>query len=119
MPDSVKAALDAFVPPAGTERGGSHEQGYIYSWGAYCVPRLGVMNVEPRFFCLASSTCRNNSQVIPCKNGDRSNVNKHLKSVHKLVSKTSMAWAEKKSDTDDGVLKVQQGARTLGVGKIR
>lgn len=77
----VVKAVDRFKAPDGFVRKGSREQSFMYSVGVY-VEAMGSVN--HKYFCLADSKCRRKTKVVPCKNGDRSNVNTHLKNTHGL-----------------------------------
>ena len=96
IPEDVRRAVESFEPPAGTIAEGSVTQSFIYSWGVYCRSQshTGAQGIQPRFFCIASEKCRRNKTVIPCKNGDRSNVSKHMRVAHNLTSRISLARAD-------------------------
>ena len=44
---------------------------------------------------MVTSSCRTKKTIIPCKNGDRSNVNSHHKKHHKLRGAQGAKKAEK------------------------
>ena len=78
LPEETIRAVDDFEVPKGFQRSGCREQSFMYSLGVYVKP------VDPndrghKYYCMVSSTCRTKKTVIPCKNGDRSNVNSHHK----------------------------------------
>ena len=50
----------------------------MYSLGAYAVPSEEEDD-KHKYFCLADPTCRETKTTVPCKKGDRSNVNTHHK----------------------------------------
>ena len=79
----VIEAVDAFRVPDGFVRSGNREQSYMYSLGVYVEHGASVNH---KYFCMADAGCRSSKKTIPCKGEDRSNVNSHLKSKHKLQS---------------------------------
>ena len=120
-PEDVRRAVESFEPPAGTIAEGSVTQSFIYSWGAYCRSQshTGAQGIQPRFFCLASEKCRRNRTVIPCKNGDRSNVSKHMRAVHNLTSRISLARADNSAVIKSGATDLLKTRSIFGVGTRR
>ena len=118
VPDDVKEAIEGFNVPQSMEVSGKVEQGHIYSWGVYVVPSAGSRK-EPRFYCLACVRCRREKTVIPCKNGDRSNVGKHLKALHKLVSQASLSQRRNSGEVEEGSAQLAAASRVFGVGRER
>ena len=74
----IVQAVDHFTVPDGYRRG-SRERSFRYSLGVYVVP-LEEEDDKHKYFCLADPTCRKNKTTVPCKKGDRSNVNTHHRS---------------------------------------
>ena len=79
MPADIVQAVDDFTVPDGYWREGSRERPFMYSLGAYVVP-LEEEDDKHKCFCLADPTCLKNKTTVPCKKGDRSNVNTHHRS---------------------------------------
>ena len=78
LPADVVQAVDHFKVPDGCRRDGSRERSFMYLLGVCVVPLDEDGNY--RYFCLADPTCRKNKTTVPCKEGDRSNVNTHHES---------------------------------------
>ena len=74
----IVLAVDHFTVPDGYKTEGSCERSFMYSLGDYVVA-LEEEDGEHKYFCLADATCRKNKTTVPCKKGDRSNVNTHRK----------------------------------------
>lgn len=72
MDQKIVDAVDKSPVPDGFVRKGSREQSYMYSLGVYAEECEGINN---KYFCMASAECRRTRKAIPCKKGDRSNVN--------------------------------------------
>ena len=79
LPADIVQAADHFTVPDGYRREGSRKRSFMYSLGV-CVVPLEEEDDQHKCFCLADPTCRKNKTTIPCKKGDRSNVNTHHKS---------------------------------------
>ena len=79
--ETVVEAVDGFRVPDGFVSKGAREDSYMYSLGVYCEKRDSI---DHKYFCLADSVCRRAKKAIPCKKGDRSNVNTHLKAKHNM-----------------------------------
>jgi len=88
-------AVDKFTPPAGFVRKGSRDKSYMYSVGVY-VEHTESRRTDHKYYCLAHSKCRRSSKVIPCKRGDRSNVNTHLKTAHNMQGTAAVVKAGNK-----------------------
>ena len=80
--DIVKAVHDLKVPD-GYRREGCRERSFMYSPGVYVVP-LADEDHKHKYCCMADPSCGKNKTTVPCKKGDRSNVNTHHKSKHRL-----------------------------------
>lgn len=89
----VVEAVDSFKVPDGYVRKGARDGSFMYSLGVYAE---AVEGESHKYFCLASGACRRSRKVIPCKRGDRSNVNTHHRSAHGLQGKTGVMKTEKK-----------------------
>ena len=79
LPADIAHAVDHIAAPDGYSREGSRERSFMYSLGIYVVPSEEEDD-KPMYFCLADPTCRKNKATVPCKKGDRGNVNTHHKS---------------------------------------
>eukprot|EP00752_Nemacystus_decipiens_P010971 g9750.t1 len=97
--DVVKA-VDGFAVPDGYVRKGARDGSFMYSLGAYIE---AVEGESHKYFCLASGACRRSRKVIPCKRGDRSNVNTHHRSAHGLQGRTGVMKTEKKKMAQGGI----------------
>lgn len=89
VPPDTNAAVDGFRAPEGFQQEGSRDQSFLYSLGTYVKPvgREEGVSYTAKYFCLASDGCRKAGRVIPCKNGARTNVNKHMIKCHLLRGK--------------------------------
>ena len=121
VPEDVRRAVEGFEPPVGTIADGSVTQSYIYSWGVYCrsLSHTSSQRITPRFFCLANDKCRRHKTVIPCKNGDRSNVSKHMRAAHNFTSGISLARADNSAVIKSGAANLLKTGRIFGVGTER
>ena len=72
-----------------------------------------------QYFCMANSNCRRTRKVIPCKGGDRSNVNSHLKRTHGLTGMAAIVKEERKQATQASILSCIEASKNSGVGAIR
>lgn len=103
LPSEIIAAIEAFKAPEGFEVEGTRETSFLYSLGIYIKP-IGLrpgQKYRGQFFCKASSSCRRDKKMIPCANGDRSNVNKHLLKSHGLRGESG---AKRKATRDESVI---------------
>lgn len=116
VPEKVVQAVDGFRVPDGFVRKGAREQSYMYSLGVYC-EKTG--SKDHKFFCCAGSDCRRINKSIPCKNGDRSNVNTHLKSKHDMQGTGGVTKDAKKKETQASVQESFNASMNSGVGKNR
>ena len=83
-------------------------------------------NVEPvekegqehkhKYFCMADATCRRNKHIVPCKDGDRSNVNTHHRLKHKLCGAASVVEAVKKAAGKGSIEKTFKARKNSGAG---
>jgi len=90
--DATVTAVDDFQVPPGFVRQGCRMDSFMYS-------------------LLAGPECRRKKKVIPCRRGDRSNVNSHLKSVHGLQGKGGVTKQARRQN-------MQQNIQTsLALGK--
>lgn len=106
--DATVTAVDDFQVPPGFVRQGCRMDSFMYSLGVY-VEQIG--GTQHKFFCLAGPECRRKKKVIPCRRGDRSNVNSHLKSVHGLQGKGGVTKQARRQN-------MQQNIQTsLALGK--
>ena len=78
LPADIVQAVDDFTVPAGYRGEGSRERSFMSSLGVSVFP-LEEEDDTHKHFCLADPTCRRNKATVPCKKGDRSNVNTHHK----------------------------------------
>lgn len=115
--DTVKA-VDDFTVPKGYRREGSRDRSYMYSLGVYVTP-LDEEDEKHKYFCLASPTCRKNKAFVPCKKGDRSNVNTHLKSKHKLRGVAGAVKAGKQKQAKGTIQRSFEASRNSGAGTNR
>lgn len=96
--DIIKA-VDSFRVPDGFVRKGARDGSFMYSLGVYAEALEGESH---KYFCLASGACRRSRKVIPCKRGDRSNVNTHHRSAHGLQGRSGVMKTEKKKMAQGG-----------------
>lgn len=93
--ETVVQAVDAFRVPDDFVRKGAREQSYMYSLGVYC-EKPG--SKDHKFFCLASADCRRIKKSIPCRNGDRSQVERDFSACGLLLrpnrSRIDTYWVE-------------------------
>lgn len=108
--DVVKA-VDGFKMPDGYVRKGARHGSFMYSLGVY---GEAVEGENHKYFCLASGTCRRSKKVIPCKRGDRSNVNTHHRSAHGLQGRTGV-MKEKKKMAQGGIKDSSAASEHSGV----
>lgn len=83
----------------------------MFSPGVYVEALEGMYTLAKHkyFWCLADAKCRL-KKMIPCKGGDRSNVNAHLKTTHGLQGMGGIVKGQKgKKETIDAHL---EAART-------
>lgn len=118
VPAIVKNAVENFVVPEGYQREGTHDQGFIYSWGVYVKPKSRASKKKPEFFCLASSKCRRTEKMVPCT-VSRSNVNKHLKLEHNYVGNISIRRAENAERVEGAAAHVLEKGQKLDTGRKR
>ena len=79
LPADIVQAVDHFTVPGDYRGEGSRERSFMYSLEVYIVP-LEEEDDKHKCFCLADPTCLKNKTTVPCKKGDRSNVNTHHRS---------------------------------------
>ena len=82
LPADIVQAVDDVKVPDGYRREGSRERSFMYSLEVYVVP-LAEEDHKHKYFCMADPACRKTRRRFPDK-GDRSNVNTHHKSKHRL-----------------------------------
>lgn len=99
LEENVVKAVDGFKVPDGYARKGARDGSFMYSLGVYAEAMEGENH---KYFCLASGACRRSRKVIPCKRGDRSNVNTHHRSAHGLQGKSGVMKTEKKKMAQAG-----------------
>eukprot|EP00903_Cladosiphon_okamuranus_P010518 g9948.t1 len=109
----VVEAVDGFKVPAGYVRKGARDGSFMYSLGVYAEAQEGENH---KYFCLASGSCRRRRKVIPCKRGDRSNVNTHHRSAHGLQGKTGVLKTEKKKIAQGSTKDSLVESRNSGLG---
>lgn len=114
--ENIVAAVDTFHTPDGFVRKGSREQSYMYSLGVYVEQSGGINH---KFFCMADAECRRANRVIPCKKGDRSNVNTHLKTKHGMQGNAGVKKDAKKKDTQASIKACLGASRNSSVGTNR
>lgn len=112
----VVEAVDGFRVPDGFVRKGSREQSFMYSLGVYVEQQGGV---DHKYFCLADAACRRSKKMVPCKKGDRSNVNTHLKTKHGLQGTGGLRKDTKKQEGQKGIRACVDASRNSGVGTNR
>lgn len=110
--DVVKA-VGGFKAPDGYVRKGARDGSFMYSLGVYAEALEGDNH---KYFCLASGTCRRSKKMIPCKRGDRSNVNTHHRSAHGLQGKSGVLKTKKKKMAQGGTKDSLAASRNSGVG---
>ena len=87
LPAETIKAVDDFPVPADFRRERTREAWFMDSIGVY-VEQIDEKTAPCKyFFCLASTSCRQQETVIPCKGRDRANVNKILLEQHTYQDK--------------------------------
>ena len=115
--DSVVVnAVDNFKVPDGYVRKGAREGSIMNSLGVYVE---ALERESHKYFCLADATCRRKKKMVPCKGGDRSNVNSHLKNMHGLQGMGGVVKGAKKKATKDNIEKSFEASKNSGVGTDR
>ena len=114
----VVDAVDRFRAPADFVRKGSRDKSFMYSLVVY------VENTDPgrknhKFYCLANADCRRKTKVVPCTNGDRSNVNTHLKSAHNMQGTAGVVKARKKQAKQVSIAASLKASANSGLGTNR
>ena len=113
-------AVDDFAVPAGYRRVGTREASFMYSVGVYVEPISDNDKTKaPKYYCLANATCRAKKLTVPCKGGDRANVNKHLKKFHDMCGKSSVAKGEKKQARANTIQRSLEASKNSGAGTNR
>jgi len=123
VPAVTIAAIQAFVPPTGYKREGAREDSYLFSCGNYYTP-TGVAKTSAQFKALFKcqlGSCRSNSKAKPisCIRGNKSNVNKHVKQVHKLQGSVGAARREHIDKRQGSVAAAMDASKTFRVGHKR
>ncbi|CAB1105955.1 unnamed protein product [Ectocarpus sp. CCAP 1310/34] len=113
---AVVKAVDDFKVPEGYVRKGSREKSYMYSLGVYIEALKGDKH---QFYCLVDGTCRRKNKMIPCKGGDRSNVNSHLKNAHGLQGVGGVVKEGKKKAAKENIAANLAAKENSGVGTDR
>jgi len=118
LPEEIIRPVDDFEVPKGFQRSGCREQSFMYSLGVYVKP------VDPndgghKFFCMVSSSCRTKKTVIPCKNGDRSNVKSHHKKHHKPRGAQGAKKAENQKSRMGNIHRSFEASKNSNVGMTR
>ena len=94
VPDATTKAVDDFEAPSGYRRDGARESSFMYSLGFFLRP-LDTKDPECKYFYLADAKCRSAKTAIPCRSGDRGNVNKHHKKNHEAHC-LKLRWKRRK-----------------------
>ncbi|CAB1108164.1 unnamed protein product [Ectocarpus sp. CCAP 1310/34] len=110
------AAVDNFQAPSGFVKKGCRQDSFMYSLGVY-VEQIG--GDQHKFFCLAGPDCRRKKKVIPCRRGDRSNVNSHLKSVHGMQGKGGVTKQARRQSTQQSIGRSLTLSKNSQLGKNR
>eukprot|EP00752_Nemacystus_decipiens_P002422 g2283.t1 len=113
---AVTTAIDQFSVPAGFVKKGERVDSFMYSLGVY-VEEIG--GKDHKFFCLATAKCRNSKKIIPCRKGDRSNVNTHLKKQHRMQGTEGAQKAKTKKVAQQSSQSAVDASSHSGVGKTR
>lgn len=114
--DVVKA-VDDFQVPHGHVRKGDLERSYMYRLGVYVEALEGEKH---KYFCLADATCRRKNRMVPCKGGDRSNVNSHLKNAHGVQGIAGVVKDGKRKAAQESIVKnLTTSKKNSGDGKER
>ncbi|CAM9505990.1 unnamed protein product [Ectocarpus sp. 8 AP-2014] len=113
---AVVKAVDDFQVPHGHVRKGDRERSFMYRLGVYVEELEGEKH---KYFCLADATCRRKSKMVPCKGGDRSNVNSHLKNAHGVQGMGGVVKQGKRKATQESIVKNLPASKKSGDGKDR
>lgn len=114
--DETSAAVDNFPVPAGFVRKGCRVDSFMYSVGVYIEEDGGKKH---KYHCLASGECRRKKRVVPCTNGDRSNVNTHLRRAHGMQGTAGVRKQSTKRNTQASIQKCLAASVNSGLGKNR
>eukprot|EP00752_Nemacystus_decipiens_P004395 g4017.t1 len=109
---AVTTAIDQFSVPAGFVKKGERVDSFMYSLGVY-VEEIG--GKDHKFFCLATAKCRNSKKIIPCRKGDRSNVNTHLKKQHRMQGTEGAQKAKTKKVAQQSIQSAVDASSHSGV----
>lgn len=113
---ATTAAVDNFSAPAGFARKGDRFDSFMYAVGVYVEESEGTNH---KYFCLANANCRRSKKVVPRPKKDRSNVNTHLKKVHKMQGKEGAQKATNKQATQTTIDSALKASANSGLGKTR
>ena len=108
--------VDRFCPPVGFVRKGSREDSSMYSLGVYVEETGGINH---KYLCMADPACRRAKKMIPCKNGDRSNVNTHLKRHHEMQGTGGVKKEAQKQKQQGGIEACFDASLNSSVGTHR
>ena len=115
------AAINGFEAPSGFQEEGSREQSFLYSLGNYIKP-IGVEEggqYTGKFFCQVTKACRSANKIVPCKQGKRSNVNKHMLNKHSLRGQKGEDMCSTRKGKAGTIQAALGASKTFAVGTKR
>ena len=115
------AAINGFEAPSGFQEEGSREQSFLCSLGNYIKP-IGVEEggqYTGKFFCQVTKACRSANKIVPCKQGKRSNVNKHMLNKHSLRGQKGEDMCSTRKGKAGTIQAALGASKTFAVGTKR
>ena len=118
LPANIVKAVDDTKVPDGYRREGCRERSFMYSLGVYVVPSAEEDH-KHKYLCMADPLCRKNKTTVPCKKGDRSNVNTHHKSTHRLPGVAGAVKAGKQKQAKGNIQRSFEASKNSCAGTNR
>lgn len=103
VPADTIDAIERFRAPHGFRQEDGREGSFLQSLGNYVKP-IGLKKSDAftgKFFCQAGPACRERSKMIPCAQGSKSNVNKHMLQAHYLRGFKGGSRGQKENKRDN------------------
>lgn len=119
VPQATIDAIESFKVPDGFQREGAREDSFLYSLGNYYTPvEKSSKNYTAHYKCQVGA-CRTSKKTIPCKNGARSNVNKHLRDLHHLRGAKGDVRSQSTQNKAGNIKEAAAASKTFSVGEKR
>ncbi|CAN0267242.1 unnamed protein product, partial [Ectocarpus sp. 4 AP-2014] len=122
VPEATKNAISSYAVPEGFQQEGAREDSFMFSLGIYCVP-IGVVRrssaENKAFFKCMVGACIKSGKTVPCKKGNKSNVNKHFREKHDLRGCLGKEREERAQTRQGNIVSAMAAATTFGVGARR